>query len=188
MRLLSISGCRTCEPQLIDLRDLVAGMELGHLFSGDVAFCTDFAAEACPVRVDPARLQEVVLALVLNAREALGARGTVLVRIDHLPGEAIDGSPAEGEGRVDLDVSDSGRGMDRATLSKVFQPFFSTHASSNERGLGLSVACGTVRQSGGTIKVFSALGSGTTVRVSLPASASVSVSEGGRGWAALRDA
>jgi two-component system, cell cycle sensor histidine kinase and response regulator CckA len=178
-QLLSLSGYRWCEPRMLDLRTLVSSMDLGTFFRGDVVFCTDFASVACPVRVDPAHLEEVVLGLVLNARDAVDSRGTVRVGIDHLPWIKVDGGPVEGW--VQLEVSDSGEGMDEETLQRIFQPYFSTHSFSEDRGLGLSVACGIVRQGGGTIKVFSAPGRGTTVRVWLPAVAPDSGSNGGSG-------
>jgi len=166
-QLLSISGHRWREPRVVDLPTLVAGMGLGRFFSGDVGFCTWFAGVECPVRVDPVHIQEVVVELVLNAREAVDGCGTVLVEIDHLPVQNGGGSP--GRGWVKLEVSDSGRGMDRETLSRVFQPCSGDRPFLEDRGLGLSVALGIVRQSGGTMRVSSAPGRGTTVRVMLPA-------------------
>lgn len=185
-RLLSISGYRWCEPRVVDLRTLVSGMDLGGLFPDDVVFCSDFAAVMCPVWGDPAHLEEVVRGLVQNALEAVGGYGTVRVGIDHLPGKKVDGSP--GKGWVQLEVSDSGRGMDRETLSRVFHPFFTTRPFSEDRGLGLSAACGIVRQSGGTMKVSSAPGWGTSVRVWFPAAASVSLWDGGAGQTGLPEA
>lgn len=176
-KLLSISGCRRSEPRIVDLRTLVSEMKLGRSFSDDVLYCTDFAVVTCPVNVDPTHLEELVLELVRNAREAVGERGTVRVGIDHLPGATIDGSRRMGW--VQLEVSDSGKGMDWETLTHAFQPFFTTRASAEDRGLGLAACCGILRQSGGTMKVYSAPGSGTTVRVWLPAAASVSASDRG---------
>ena len=173
-QLRSISGSRWSEPRVVDLRTLVLDMDLGRFFSDDVGFWTDFASKTCPVRVDPGHLEEVVFGLVLNAREAVGGGGTVRIAIDNLSSTKVDGSAAEGW--VQLEVSDSGEGMDEEALSRVFQPYFSTHSYSEDRGLGLSVACGVVRQSGGNMKVFSTPGGGTTVRVRLPVAASFSVS------------
>jgi signal transduction histidine kinase len=174
-QLLSISGQRSSEPQLVDLRTLVSDMEPGYFFGDHVAFITDFAAVTCPAWVDPARMEEVVLALLMNARDAVDGHGTVRVEIGLLPGTTRDGSA--GRGWVDLEVSDSGPGMGEDTLGRVFHPFFSTHPLSEDRGLGLSVARGIVEQNGGTMKVSSTPGSGTTVRVRLPAAASVSASD-----------
>jgi two-component system cell cycle sensor histidine kinase/response regulator CckA len=176
-QLLAISGSRWYEPRIVDLRTLVSDMDLGHFFPADVVFCTDFTALTCPVRVDPTHLEEVVMGLVLNAREAVAGHGTVRVAVDHLPGTKTDGTASKGW--VQLEVSDSGRGMDRETLSRVFHPFFSTRPFLEERGLGLSVACGIVRQCGGTMTVSSAPGRGATVRVWLPAAALIEASESG---------
>ena len=169
-QLLSISGRRWAEPHLVDLRTLVSEMDLGRLFEGSVGFCTDFAVAPCPVRVDPSHLEEVVLGLARNASEAVGSRGTVRIGIDPLPWKKLDGAPAQG--CVQLEVSDSGQGMELETLERVFHPFFGTHPFSEDRGLGLSVAYGIVRQSGGTMKVASAPGAGTTVRIWLPTAGS----------------
>jgi two-component system, cell cycle sensor histidine kinase and response regulator CckA len=170
--LLSISGSRRAEPRVIDLRTLVSEMRLGHSISDDVLYCTDFAAEPCPVNADPAHLEELILGLVRNAKEAVGRCGTVRIAIDHLPAMKIDGSRKMGW--VQLDVSDSGQGMDWETLTRAFHPFFTTRPDPEDRGLGLAVSCGIIRQNGGTMKIYSAPGCGTTVRVWLPAAASVS--------------
>jgi two-component system, cell cycle sensor histidine kinase and response regulator CckA len=164
---LSFSGHRWGEPEVVDLRTLVSGMDLGRYFSGDTVFCTDFTTVTCPVRVDSLPLEEVVVGLVLNAREAVGHSGTVLVRIDHFAGRCI--ARRNGTGWVMLEMSDSGRRMDKETLGRVFHSPFRTRPFPQSRGLALSVACGIVRRSGGTLKVSSVSGCGMTVRVWLPA-------------------
>ncbi|TVP75725.1 MAG: hypothetical protein EA352_07465 [Gemmatimonadales bacterium] len=165
-RLLSISGCRWYEPRTVDLRALVSDMDLGRYFAAGVGFCTDFSAAPCTVRVDPAHLGDLLLELVLNASEALENQGNVRVAIDVLPWKRVrHNSPL---GCVQLDVSDSGKGMDMETLERVFHPFFGAHPFSENRGLGLSVVYGIVRQTGGTMTVSSAPGRGTTVRVWFP--------------------
>jgi signal transduction histidine kinase len=166
-QLLSISGRRWSEARVVDLRTVVLDLELGRLFSDDIVFVVDVAAATCPVCVDPGHLGEVVTGLVHNAREAVGPSGTVLVRIDRLPGRTTEGRPATGW--VRLEVSDSGPGMDPETLGKAFHPFFSRHPFTADRGLGLTAAYGIVRQSGGTMKLSSAPGYGTTANVWLPA-------------------
>lgn len=172
-QLLSISGRRWREPRVVDLRTLVSDLDLGRFFSGNSVFCTDFAAVTCPVRVDSEQLEEAVVGLVLRAKKAVGHSGTVLVRIDHLPGRWLDGSP--GTARVQLEVSDSGRGVEKETPSKASHPSFRTDPLLEDRGRGMSVAYGIVRQSGGTMTVSSAPGYGTTVRVCLPAVAPAAV-------------
>ena len=113
-QLLSISGHRWGEPRVVDLRTLVSDMDLGRFFTGHTVFCSDFATVPCPVQVDSLPLEEVVAGLVLNARDAVGHSGTVLVRIDHLTGKRIAGR--SGTGWVRLEVSDSGRGRDTEPL------------------------------------------------------------------------
>ncbi len=169
-RLLSISGCRWADPRVFDLCDLVSDMDLGRYFSGDVLFCSDLVAEPCSVRLDLSHMKDLLIELVLNARDALEDSGKVRIGVEYLPGTSIEDGPSTGW--VQLEVADSGPGMDRETLSRAFHPFFSTHPFSENRGLGLSVVHAIVRQSGGTLKIFSALGRGTTVRVWLPSIAS----------------
>lgn len=175
-KLLALSACNWSHPSIVDLRSHVLDMNLGRFFSGDVVFCTEWGDVKCPVNVDPAQLEDAVTELVLNARDALHGGGTVRVGIDYLPGTKLRSTPSAGW--VQLEVSDSGQGMDRATLSKAFHPFFSTRPSAQHMGLGLSVAHGIVRRSGGVMQVFSTPGRGTTVRVWLPAMASVSKRRG----------
>jgi len=111
---VSISGHRWGELRVVDLRALVSGMDLGRFFSGNTVFCTDFATVPCLVQVDSLPLEELVVGLVLNAREAVRHSGTVLVRIDHFTGKRIAGR--SGTGWVMLEVSDSGRGRDTEPL------------------------------------------------------------------------
>jgi two-component system, cell cycle sensor histidine kinase and response regulator CckA len=165
-QLLSISGRRWGHPLVVDLREVVQALDPGGFFGGDTIFCTDFTLAPCPVRVDPAHLQEVVIALVLNAREALNGGGTVRMSIDRVP--STDGPDEPGPGSIQLELFDSGSGMDQDTLEQALQPWFSTHVPSLDRGLGLAVAHGFVRQSGGELALESAPGQGTTVRIRLP--------------------
>jgi signal transduction histidine kinase len=175
-RLLSISGRRWSEPRDVDLRTLVSEMNLRGRFGADLVLRTDFPAEACPVRVDPAQLTEAVLELVLNAREAVGSRGTVRIGVGNVVcRDADDGAL---ERRVWLEVSDTGRGMDAWTLERAFHPFFSTHPFSADRGLGLTVARTIMRENGGGMNLSSSPGRGTTARMWLPTARSDSLREG----------
>lgn len=111
---VSISGHRWGELVVVDLRALVSGLDLGRLFSGNTVFCTDFATVTCLVQVDSMPFEELVVGLVLNAREAVRQSGTVLVRIEHFPERWIAGRC--GTGWVMLEVSDSGRRRDTEPL------------------------------------------------------------------------
>jgi signal transduction histidine kinase len=166
-QLLSVSGQRWAEPVIVDLKHAVTEMEPGRFVPDEVAFCTDFTARECQVWADPSHLREVVLALVLNARAAVSAGGTILLRIDLVRGTPVQGRSAQGW--VELEVADNGVGMDPETVESAILPFFSTRERAQGRGLGLSVAHGLIRQAGGFLKISSGTASGTSVRFWLPA-------------------
>jgi two-component system cell cycle sensor histidine kinase/response regulator CckA len=115
------------------------------------------------VHADPGQLGQVLLNLVVNARDAMpdGGRLSIETRASHV----ADGL------RVVLSVSDSGHGMDRETVEHIFEPFFTTKEQGRGTGLGLSTVYGIVEQSGGTVEVESALGEGSTFTVYLPPTA-----------------
>jgi CheY-like chemotaxis protein len=118
------------------------------------------------------QIEQVLMNLVVNARDAMPDGGTLTIEIRNvLPGAAsAAASPSGGTGpRVVLAITDTGVGMDGATLARVFDPFFTTKEPGKGTGLGLSTVFGIVKQSGGDVKVASVLGAGTTFTVSLPA-------------------
>jgi two-component system, cell cycle sensor histidine kinase and response regulator CckA len=127
-----------------------------------------------PLRTNPARLQQVLLNLGLNARDAIEERGRIRVRIGTLEPEACRRvapawtPPAEGTPILSLVVEDDGMGMTPEVQARVFEPFFTTKAMGEGSGLGLATAFGTVRQAGGTIVVSSRVGQGSTFTVLLP--------------------
>ncbi|MFN7956308.1 MAG: ATP-binding protein [bacterium] len=166
-------GERRVEP--LDVNGIVSDMArlLDTAVPPDVEIETDLAIALPEVRADRNQLRQVVMNLITNAGEAIGARtGTVRVRtraVD-LPGGPVPGGylddPLQAGRYVAIEVSDDGCGMDEATLARAFDPFFTT--KSNGRGLGLSALLGIVRAHRGTLRVQSTFGLGTTFTILLP--------------------
>ncbi len=165
-RLQALSGSSWREPRVLELRSLVSELDLGRFVGGEVAFCTDLCTRPCWVWADPAKVEEMLFLLLLNAREAVEGKGVIQLSVHHLAAQGDDGSLEEDWVRIEL--RDTGSGMDQATLSRAFEPYFSTRSQCMERGLGLSVVYGIVGQHGGTIQIRSGPGEGTAVRIWLP--------------------
>jgi len=175
-QLLDYAGKRTFETQLVALADVVEDtLELIRpLISRTATATVAVPADLPPVLGDPVQLRQVLVNLVINASDALeGHRGEIVVRgstrnVD--VADAVRLSPtapiAPGE-YVAIEIADTGRGMSAEHVQRMFEPFFTTKAAG--KGLGLSVVHGVVRTIGGAIEVTSAVGTGTTVRVLLPA-------------------
>jgi PAS domain S-box-containing protein len=146
---------------------------LEAIVSDKAELCYDLSSDSVPIMADPGRLRHVVMNLVTNASEALGDRagsitvstGVVQANREYLDSAYIDDDLPEGEYAF-IDVSDSGKGMDAEEQAKMFDPVFSRKF--DEGGLGLAAVLGVVRGHRGTIKVESAPGSGTTIRILLP--------------------
>ncbi|MEX2531874.1 MAG: ATP-binding protein [Gemmatimonadota bacterium] len=153
-------------PEVVDLRDLIAEMDLGMLVSGEVSLCTDLPVTPCPVLMDRALLAELVFCLVSHARDAVLPRGTVRVGLDQITGSSSDGRRSGGW--VQLEVSDSGPEMDHATLERALVPFYATRHEYGQRGLGLAIVHGLAREASGGMAIASHPEAGTAVRIWLP--------------------
>jgi PAS domain S-box-containing protein len=172
-QLLAFGRRQILSPEVVDINQVVrdaTGM-LGRLLGEDIRVKAVLEPQLWPVRVDRTQLQQVIVNLAVNARDAMPRGGTLTietanVEIDeeyaarHL--EVVAGH------YVLLAVSDTGHGMDDATKARAFEPFFTTKPSGVGTGLGLSTVHGIVRQSGGNIWLYSEVGKGTTVKVYLP--------------------
>ncbi len=165
-KLLTFSRQETVELRDFDLAELVRQLlpVLGRVLGDQVALVTELPAGALIVRADPAQFEQVVLNLLTNARDALPSGGTVCLRLQRLAGDA---ELPEGECAC-LSVQDDGTGMSAEARRRAFEPFFTTKVAGQGTGLGLSTVYGIARQAGGTARIASELGRGSTVSVYLP--------------------
>ncbi len=172
-QLLAFSRQQVLQPKVLDLKWVVADMELmlHRLIGEHIELTTDVEAPIGAVKADPGQLQQVILNLVVNGRDAMSDGGTLRIETQDV---ALDETYTErhpgmtpGE-YVMLAVSDQGCGMDEETKARLFEPFFTTKEQGKGTGLGLSTVYGIVTQSGGHISVHSAPGEGSTFKVYLP--------------------
>jgi two-component system, cell cycle sensor histidine kinase and response regulator CckA len=166
-QLLAFSRRNVVSPIVLDLNELLLDRQdlLQRVVDEDVEISLDLDPDPCPICADPTQLEQVLLNLVLNARDAMPAGGKV-----RLATRACVTAPhADGE-QVVLTVEDTGIGMPEETRARVFEPFFTTKEVGRGSGLGLPVVFGIVQQSGGHIEVESEPGKGATFRIFLPRS------------------
>ena len=171
-QLLAFSRKQVLQPKVLSLNAAVANLTkmLERLISSDIEIVAHLDPNPWHTKVDAVQLDQVILNLALNARDAMPLGGTLTIatanrRFDS--GQASDAEVPPGSYAV-LAVSDTGCGMDDETRSHLFEPFFTTKPPGKGTGLGLSTVYGIVRQSGGHIRVESETGQGTTVNVYLP--------------------
>jgi two-component system cell cycle sensor histidine kinase/response regulator CckA len=174
-QLLAFSRKVVIEPRDVDVNAIVAatGEMLRRLIGNHVGLETVLCADACTVRADPVQLEQVVLNLVVNARDAMPDGGRLTVRtatLDLGDGERQGEAGAIPAGRyVELSVTDTGHGIPEPLRARIFEPFFTTKGVGHGTGLGLATVYGIVKQAGGDVSVVSEVGEGTTFRVLLPA-------------------
>jgi len=163
-QLLAFSRKQVLAPRVLDLNAAVADLErmLHRLIGEDVELTTELDPGLAPIKVDPGQLEQVILNLAVNARDAMpeGGRLTLATRLEEPRGT----DPPS----VVLEVSDTGCGMDAATKARIFEPFFTTKPVGQGTGLGLSTVYGIVDQSGGRLEVVSEPGQGACFRIFLP--------------------
>jgi PAS domain S-box-containing protein len=175
-QLLAFGGKQTLAARSVDLGTVLSDMEdlLRRVVGEGIEITLRRSARVSPVVIDRAQLEQVVLNLVLNARDAMPRGGSLLIetRDVEMESAAIDASnvPRVLGRAVRLTVADTGTGMTEETRSRIFEPFFSTKERGKGTGLGLSSVYGIVRQSGGSIDVTSELDRGSTFTLDFPAS------------------
>jgi PAS domain S-box-containing protein len=180
-QLLAFSRKQVLVPRVLDLNALVHDLEkmLRRLIGEDIDLEAHLAAGPLPVRVDPGQLEQVLLNLAVNARDAMPKGGRLTVqtrRVDRPP----DGGGPAGPCAL-LSVSDTGCGMDEAVKAHLFEPFFTTKEPGKGTGLGLATVYGIIEQSGGHIEVQSEVGRYTRFQIFLPLVVEAAPADGERG-------
>ncbi len=173
-QLLAFSRQQVLEPKVLDLNHVISDTEkmLRRLVGEDISFVTRLEAHLGAVKADPVQIGQILMNLVVNARDAMPEGGELLIEtanavmdetfVRRYPYPVKTGSYAQ------LAVTDTGVGMDLETQAHIFEPFFTTKGKDTGTGLGLATVYGVVKQSGGYIEVISELGMGTTFKIYLP--------------------
>ena len=167
-QLLAFSRRQVLKPEVLDLNLIILDLEkmLRRLIGEDISLRVQLSKHPALIKADPGQVEQVILNLVVNARDAIESGGRIAIESSHVelsePGQRA-------RANVLLSVKDSGQGMDEETRARIFEPFFTTKERGRGTGLGLATVYGIVQQSGGTIAVNSVPGLGSTFKVYLPA-------------------
>jgi len=173
-QLLAFSRKQVLIPRVLSVNSIIAAMEplLRRVIHESIEFRTVLDPAASPIEADPHQVEQVLMNLVVNARDAMPAGGKITIEVSNTvldeayARQRVDVNPGR---YVMLVVSDTGTGMDPATQARAFEPFFTTKPVGKGTGLGLSTVYGIVKQSGGHVAVYSEIGVGTTFKVYFPA-------------------
>lgn len=172
-QLLAFSRRQVMEAKVLDLNVIVRGLSkmVRPLMGEHITLRLDLAESLGSVKADPGQVEQVILNLLVNARDAMPSGGTITLRTENLNVDETYARKAldlQAGAYVCISVQDTGCGMDTSILSHLFEPFFTTKGEGKGTGLGLSTVHGIVKQSGGAIVVDSKSGKGTTFRIFLP--------------------
>jgi two-component system cell cycle sensor histidine kinase/response regulator CckA len=173
-QLLAFSRNQVLQPTVLNLNEVVGAIDsmLRRSIGEDMNFTTKLEADLLPIKADRSQIEQVIVNLVINARDAMPVGGTLTLETENLvlgeeESRALFRDPRPGR-YICLTVSDTGEGMDDETLAHALEPFFTTKEQGKGTGLGLATVDGITNQSGGAVSLESRLGEGTIVRIYLP--------------------
>jgi signal transduction histidine kinase len=171
-QLLAFGRKQILQPRVIDANVLVANMErlLRRIIGENIDIRTEFQAMHACIKADPNQVEQIVINLAVNARDAMPRGGKILLKTSNQTLRDREITDVAAGDYVVLEVTDTGHGMDKGTIERIFEPFFTTKVSGKGTGLGLATVYGIVRQSGGGITVESEPGRGSTFRAFFPKS------------------
>ena len=168
-QLLAFSRKQVLTPELLNLNGIVVEMQsmLRPLIGEDIVLTTQLDPALGPIEADPGQLHQVVMNLVVNARDAMPNGGNLTIETANADVDEIGDGSIEPGRYITLTVRDAGEGIDEQTLGQIFEPFFTTKDASKGTGLGLATVYGIVKQSGGYVEVESEVGVGSAFRIYL---------------------
>lgn len=171
-QLLTFTRQQVVQPRVVDVSAVVRDFVpmLRRVVPANIQFTTDFDAGTGSVMADPTQLEQIVMNLVVNAADAMASGGALRIETHHLDNcdGLVDGDTMAAGPNTVLTVEDTGKGIDQEIIARIFEPFFTTKAVGKGTGLGLSTTYGIVAGLGGTIRVLSTPGIGTTFTIYLP--------------------
>jgi nitrogen-specific signal transduction histidine kinase/CheY-like chemotaxis protein len=176
-QLLTFSRRQILERRTVDLNEIISDIEklLRRIVGEDVIICSDYAADLDAIYADRSQIEQVIMNLVVNAREAMPGGGNITIETKNVElGQKYPttGNPDELEKYVQVTITDTGKGIDEEKISSIFDPFFTTKEVGDGSGLGLSIAYGIIDQHDGWIEVESEIGQGACFKIFFPASKS----------------
>ncbi len=172
-QLLAFSRKQVLQPRILDLSEVVGGMEkmLHRVIGEDIELRTIYDANSGKIEADPGQIEQVILNMAVNARDAMPQGGKLTVRVSNVVFDqktVIRNRGLEAGPYVMIAINDTGVGMTPEVKAHLFEPFFTTKGVGKGTGLGLATCFGIISQSGGDIRVYSEPGSGTTFKIYLP--------------------
>jgi two-component system cell cycle sensor histidine kinase/response regulator CckA len=172
-QLLAFSRKKKIEPRLINLNDVIANVEtmLRRLMAKEIEFCIETEPSATQIQADPGQIEQVIMNLVVNARDAMPAGGKLFIKTAKIFLDAAKQKKFSTDKNdfVLLTIADTGTGMSDEVKARLFEPFFTTKPLGKGTGLGLATCLGIVKENNAHIEVDSRIGAGTSFRIYFPA-------------------